>query len=96
MTDKELRRMSRRDLLEILIELSKENELLKEQLESANALLQSRRITVETSGSLAEAALRLSGVFEAAQAACDMYCAEMKQRTLEMAGTTADQSKKQI
>lgn len=73
MTDKELRRLSRRELLEMLLAESKENQHLRTQLEQAQAELDSRRILLEQSGSIAEAALRLNGVFEAADRAAQQY-----------------------
>lgn len=81
MTAKELKRLSRSDLLEMLLALRKENEQLREQLELAQKQLENRRIEIEKSGSLAEAALRLNGIFEAAQAACEQYTENMRQRS---------------
>ncbi|MCI7727226.1 MAG: hypothetical protein MSH58_08875 [Clostridiales bacterium] len=73
MTEKELRRLSRADLLEMLIAQSEELRDVKERLKSAEAILASRVIEINTAGSIAEASLRLNGVFEAAQAACEQY-----------------------
>ena len=73
MTEKELRRLSRADLLEMLIAQSEELRDVKERLKSAEAILASRVIEINTAGSMAEASLRLNGVFEAAQAACEQY-----------------------
>ena len=39
MTNKELRRLSRRDLLEMLLDVSKENEKLREEVEQLQALI---------------------------------------------------------
>lgn len=72
-TEKELRRLSRADLLEMLIAQSEELRDVKERLKSAEAILASRVIEINTAGSIAEASLRLNGVFEAAQAACEQY-----------------------
>lgn len=80
MTDRELRRLSRSELLEILIALSKENEELQERLAEMQARLDDKAIAIEQCGSVAEAALRLNGVFEAAQKACEQYIANMKAR----------------
>ena len=80
MTEKEMRRLRRADLLEMLLALRKENEQLRQQLEQATNELENRRIQVDSSGSLAEAALRLNGVFEAAQAACVQYTENVRQR----------------
>lgn len=78
MTDKELRRLSRRDLMEILYEQGKEIETLRAELAAKEAELEDRRIMIENSGSIAEAALKLNGVFEAAQAACEQYSLSLK------------------
>lgn len=80
MTEKELRKLSRRDLLELLIEQGKEVRELRQKLAEAEAALAERTLAVENAGSLAEAALRLNGVFEAAQAACDQYLFNIRQR----------------
>lgn len=73
MDDRELRKLSRQDLLEMLVELSRENEKLKNELDMANKKLQSRRIRIEEAGNIAEASLRLNNVFESAQAAATQY-----------------------
>lgn len=73
MTDKEVRRLSRAQLLEILVAQGKEIEELKAELAATRKKLEDRTIEIEKSGSLAEAALRLNGVFEAAQRAADQY-----------------------
>lgn len=84
MTPKELRRLRRSDLMEMLLELSKENLQLRQELEEANRQLKDRSIQIEQSGSLAEAALRLNGVFEAAQAACRQYEENLRMRCEEI------------
>ena len=73
MTDKELKRLSRGELLEMLIQQSKELERLRKQLDAAQTALQNREITINKAGSIAEAALQLNGVFTAAQDACQQY-----------------------
>lgn len=73
MTSKELRKLSRRELLEMLISQSKELNQVQQELEEAKRQLNDRRILLDSSGSIAEAALKLNHVFEAAQAAADHY-----------------------
>ena len=73
MTDKELRRLSRSELLEMLIAQTEENSQLKIRLEQAEAQLRDRRIEIDKAGSLAEAALSLNGVFQAAESAAQQY-----------------------
>lgn len=84
MTAKELKRLRRSDLLEMLLELSKENQGLRKQLAEAEKKLEDRTILIEQSGSLAEAALRLNRIFEDAQAACQQYEQNVRQRCAQM------------
>lgn len=73
MTDKELRGLSRSELLEMLIIETKENARLRSEPEQARAELADRRILLGNCGSMAEAALRLNGVFEAVDKAALQY-----------------------
>lgn len=81
MTEKELRRLNRADLLEMLLSLSKENELLHRKVDQLQKKLEDRTIAIENSGSLAEAALKINAVFEAAQAACEQYTQNIRWRS---------------
>ncbi len=78
MTEKELKKLTRMELLEMLIDQSREVERLRGELEEAKKALEDKKIAIEKSGSLAEAALALSGVFEKAQEAADLYIANIK------------------
>ncbi len=73
MTNDELRKLKRGDLLELLVAQSRETEELREKLQAAEQALVSRRIRLNEAGSIANAALDLNGVFAAAQAAADQY-----------------------
>lgn len=73
MTDKELKKLSRGELLELLIAQTEQNERLRTELEQANAKLHDKKIQIDKAGSLAEAALALNGIFDAAQAAAKQY-----------------------
>ena len=66
MTTKQLRRLSRGKLLQLLIGQMEENQRLRRELDN-------RQLIVENAGSLAEAALKLSGIFEAADTAARVY-----------------------
>lgn len=78
MTDKELRKLRRDDLLQILINQQRQIDELNEALKKAQDALADRTIAIQESGSLAEAALKLNGVYEAAQAAADQYLEQMR------------------
>ena len=73
MTERELRKLSRTDLLELLLAQRKENEQLRCILDETQAQLADRTIKMESAGSIAEASLQLSGIFEAAQNSCQFY-----------------------
>lgn len=73
MTEKELKKLSRTDLLRMLIAQSKQLNDLQEKYDQAQQQLSQRALVMERSGSIAEAALQLNGVFEAAQEACRQY-----------------------
>lgn len=81
MTDKELRRLSRAELLQMLITQMEENERLNSRIEEMQKELDQRQIAIENSGSIAEAALKLNGVFEAADKAVKQYIESVKQMT---------------
>ena len=81
MTDKELRKLRRVELLELLVDQAAEMEELRRQLDQANQALAERELHLKEAGSIAEAALRLNGVFEAAQAAAQQYLDNIRQRS---------------
>ena len=81
MNEKDLRKLSRADLLQMLIEQSEEVQNLQTKLQRAEVLLQQREIALTKAGSIAEAALQLNGVFEAAQAACDQYMENIRRHS---------------
>ncbi len=73
MTERELKRLSRANLLDMLIDQSMELQKAKKQLRAVREELGKREIALKNSGSIAEASLKLNGVFEAAQASCEQY-----------------------
>lgn len=88
--EQNLKKLNRSDLLEILLtqsrkidELNLEIQQLQQQLQETKQQLESRHIDLVEAGSIAEAAVRLNGVFEAAQAACDQYMENIKCHTGE-------------
>lgn len=76
--NRDIKKLRRADLLELLVDMSKENDRLKAELELAHQELATRSIKMEKAGSLAEAALMLNGIFEAADAACAQYVESMQ------------------
>ena len=73
MKKKELKRLSRLQLMEIMVEQEKENNRLRKRVQELEEKLADRTLRVSNAGSLAEAALAVNGFFEAADAACQQY-----------------------
>ena len=79
MDSKELKKMSRKDMLEILLEQTKRIRELEDELEKANEKLESKKVVFKNAGSLADAALQLSGIFNTAQEAATIYLSNIKE-----------------
>ena len=84
-SSKDLRRLSRAELLEMLIAQTKEFDALKLKLSETEKKLSERDISVRKAGSIAQAALELNGVFEAAQRAADQYLENVRAQSSEHA-----------
>lgn len=107
MTDRQIRKAGRADLRKLLQEQKQENEELRVQLQQAQEQLQSKQLAIDQSGTLAEAALKLSGIFGAAETACQYYtesirtlsgrqeeiCRKMEQETREKCDRMLEQAK---
>jgi hypothetical protein len=73
MTDKSVQKLSKRELLEILVSQGKQIEKLQEDLKLATAQLEDKEISIENAGSIAEASLMINNIFADADAACQQY-----------------------
>ena len=73
MADKDLKKLNRAELLEILVKQGRELEECRAEKARLEEELARREISIEKAGSIAEASLVLNGVFEAAQNACEQY-----------------------
>lgn len=73
MTDRELQKLKRVELLQLLVEQSREMDALRKELEETKKQLADRELHMQKAGSIAEASMQLNGVFEAAQRAADQY-----------------------
>ena len=99
MTQYEMKKLSRKELLQLAAEESAQIRILQEHLALAANELHKREININEAGSIAEASMKLSNVFEAAQEACRLYtdniqrlserqesiCAEIEKETKEKA-----------
>ena len=83
MDDKEFRKLRREDLIEIIYQYQRREQRMAQEIEMLRKQLEDRRIRVEKTGSIAEAALALSGVFEAAQKAADLYLQSIQEQSAQ-------------
>ena len=83
MTDREFRRLSREELVEIIYELQRSEAALRDENDQLKGRLADRTLKIENAGSLAEASLALNGVFEAAQSAADQYLTAIRDAQAE-------------
>ncbi|MBR6548824.1 MAG: DNA repair protein [Clostridia bacterium] len=79
MSQLELKKLSRKKLLELLLKQTERADRLEQKLHEANKQLEARQINIEKVGSIAEATVALNGVFASAQAAADQYLENIKQ-----------------
>ena len=91
MTDKELSRLRRTELLEMLIAQGKEYARMQEQLKAAEKALHKRELTIEKAGTMADAAYQLNDVVGSTQRAVDLYIENVK-RTMEKKQEEADEA----
>ncbi|MBQ8359368.1 MAG: DNA repair protein [Oscillospiraceae bacterium] len=84
MTEKDLRKLNRYQLLELLVVQTERADKLQQKLEAAEHRLNDRDLQLTALGSIAEASLQLSGVFQAAQNAADQYLNQAKKRAAEI------------
>ncbi|MCD8238501.1 MAG: DNA repair protein [Clostridiales bacterium] len=75
-----LKKLKRQELLELLLEQTKRAEALEEELKKKNEELENKKLVIDESGSIAEAALRLNSVFEAAEKAAEQYLQNIKEK----------------
>ncbi|MCD8007817.1 MAG: hypothetical protein LUF68_02600, partial [Clostridiales bacterium] len=86
MADKELRKMNRTELIEIIYALQQNERALREENETLRTQLDDKLLRIEKAGSIAEAALSLNRIFEDAEQAAQQYLA-----SIQKANDTAEQ-----
>ncbi|HAE16944.1 MAG TPA: hypothetical protein DCG51_10405 [Erysipelotrichaceae bacterium] len=68
-----LKKLRREELLDILLEIEKENEALAAENASLKQQLEEKTVVLEQAGTLAEASAGMGGLFDAAQKTADSY-----------------------
>ncbi len=84
MTEKDLRKLNRYQLLELLILQTERADKLQERVAELERQLKEQDLQIASMGSIAEASLQLGGVFQAAQEAADIYLNAAKERAQEI------------
>lgn len=84
MTDKEFKRLSRAQLIEIIYRLQLKEEELSAQNQQLKKALAEKRLRMDRVGNLAEAVLEINNVMQAAQDAAAQYIDEIRQMRSEM------------
>ena len=98
MISKELRRLSRRELVDIIYQLKKNEQEKQDQIAALENALQEKRIRISVAGSIAEAAIDLTNVFSVAQTAADLYLQEitcMKEETARECARMLEEARKE-
>lgn len=83
-----VKNLSKLELLELLADQEREIQNLKKLLEQKNQMLKQKTLCMERAGNIAQAALALNGVFEAAQKAADQYVESVRAMVDENLQTT--------
>ncbi len=77
MAEQKLRRMSRKELIEIIYALQKSEKAWQERVAELEQKLQAREVILNNSGSIAEAVVGLNEIFAVAQKTADDYLASL-------------------
>ena len=78
MIEKDLKKLNREEILEIMVQVSKENSRLHEEVEELQGRLAERQLKVTDCGSLAEACLSVNDVLAKADAAAKLFLENLK------------------
>ena len=78
MTDKEFKRLSRSQLIDIIYQFQLTQNELNDEIERLKKARDDRRLRVTEAGKIAEAALEITKVMQAAQEAAELYLEEIR------------------
>ena len=78
MTDKEFKRLTRAQLIDIIYQLQVRVDELTEQKKSLERALEDKRLRIDNAGNIAHAALEINDCFGSAQKAAEQYLNEIR------------------
>ena len=84
MTEKELKKLNRYQLLELLLMQTERADDLQQRLDDLVKIVRAKKMQKTELGSIAMESIQVSGVFEAAQQAADLYLAAARQQASEI------------
>lgn len=99
MISKELKKLNRRELVDVIYQMKKNEEQMQEQIAALEAQLQDRRIQISSAGSIAEAATDITDIFSVAQSTADIYLREvasMKEGAQKECDQMIEEAKKKV
>lgn len=77
MIGKELKRLSRRELVDVIYQLKKNEQQLQEEVDLLQKALDDKRLRISEAGSIAEAAVDITDILSTAQTTADTYLNEI-------------------
>ena len=96
MTEKDLRKLNRYQLLELLLVQTRRAEELQARLEEAEKQLNEQNLQMSSMGSIAEASLQLGGFFKAAEKSAEIYLNAAKERAQEIEAAANEKAERII
>lgn len=97
MNGKEFKRLNRRELVDIIYHLKKNEEQMQEKIEALEKALEDKRLRISEAGSIANAATSITDIFSTAQTTADLYLNEiacMKEETEKECAKMIEESEK--
>lgn len=99
MINKDLKKLNRRELVDIIYQMKKNEQQMQEEIAALQEALQDKRIKLTSAGSIAEAATEITQIFSTAQTTADLYLHEiacMKAETEEKCAKMIENARKQV
>ena len=84
MTEKELKKLNRYQLLELLLMQTERADDLQQRLDDLVRMVRTKKLHKAELGSIAMESIQVAGVFEAAQKAADLYLEAARQQANEI------------
>ena len=77
MFNKELKKLSRRELVDLLYQMKKNEEQMQEEIAALQQAVEDKRLRISVAGSIAEAAMDITNLMSTAQMTADLYLREI-------------------